>query len=261
MQQAPSHRILLAEEQAVSRDLVVLVLGKLGYRIETVTIARDLLQRVGARPPALLLLSSTLADRAGAKLLNQIRAGSSGDCLPVAMIGPQIDERSGEAYLNAGAIDYLSRPIDIERLLRVVERAVRSRPPAPSTGPDAEPVIDLDHLSGFTDGDLQLEGELLALFLSTSGVYLERMREALGTGQSWPGARTRSRARAPTWARAGSRAGPRRRALPAGRSPSRGAAAPRSRRYARSADANRVTHRPRRDLPCLARLRHQRQTA
>ena len=187
MQQAPSHRILLAEEQAVSRDLVVLVLGKLGYRIETVTTARDLLQRVGARPPSLLLLSSTLADRAGAKLLNQIRAGSSGDCLPVAMIGPQIDERSGEAYLNAGAIDYLSRPIDIERLLRVVERAVRSRPPAPSTGPDAEPVIDLDHLSGFTDGDLQLEGELLALFLSTSGVYLERMREALGTGQSWTG--------------------------------------------------------------------------
>ncbi len=185
MQQAPSHRILLAEEQAVSRDLVVLVLGKLGYRIETVTTARDLLQRVGVRPPSLLLLSSTLADRAGATLLDEIRAGSHGDCLPVAMIGPQIDERSGEAYLDAGAIDYLSRPIDIERLLRVVERAVRSPPPAPAPGPDAEPIIDLDHLSGFTDGDLQLEGELLALFLSTSAVYLERMREALGTGQNW----------------------------------------------------------------------------
>lgn len=187
MQQAPSHRILLAEEQAVSRDLVVLVLGKLGYRIETVTTARDLLQRVGARPPELLLLSSTLADRGGAQLLNEICADSNGGCLAVAMIGPQIDERSNQAYLDAGAIDYLSRPIDIERLLRVVERAVRSRPPAPSCGLDAEPVIDLDHLSGFTDGDLQLEGELLALFLSTSGVYLERMREALGTGQSWTG--------------------------------------------------------------------------
>ena len=57
MQQVSSHRILLAEEQAVSRDLVVLVLGKLGYRIETVATERDLLQRVGARPPALLLLA------------------------------------------------------------------------------------------------------------------------------------------------------------------------------------------------------------
>lgn len=185
MHQAPAHRILLAEEQAVSRDLVVLVLGKLGYRIETVSSAHDLFQQLDASPPSLLLLSTTLADSGGAKPLREIRAYCVGEGLPIAMIGPQIDERSGEAYLKAGAIDYLSRPLDIERLLRVVERAVRNRPPAPSTGPDAEPVIDLEHLSGFTDGDPQLEGELLALFLSTSEVYLERMHEALRTGQSW----------------------------------------------------------------------------
>jgi DNA-binding response OmpR family regulator len=181
----PSHRILLAEEQAVSRDLVVLVLGKLGYRIETVTTARDVLQLVGSSKPAMVLLSTTLAaDRAGAELLHEIRAGANGP-VPVAMIGAQTDERSSEAWLEAGAIDYLSRPIDIERLLRVVERAIRGRPPMPPADQDTQPVIDLEHLFGFTDGDQQLEGELLTLFLSSAEVYLARMSEALRTGQSW----------------------------------------------------------------------------
>lgn len=54
----------------------------------------------------------------------------------------------------------------------------------PSAAP-SEPAVDLDHLFGFTDGDLQLERELSALFLSSTQVYLERMRHALQTGESW----------------------------------------------------------------------------
>ena len=50
---------------------------------------------------------------------------------------------------------------------------------------DAEPVIDLNHLRGFTDGDPQLEGELLTLFLSSADVYLIRLADALRAGQSW----------------------------------------------------------------------------
>jgi DNA-binding response OmpR family regulator len=182
MQQPPSQRILLAEEQAASRDLVVLVLGKLGYRIETVATARELIERLGPDKIALLLLSTTLGDRAGTELVREIRAGSRGS-MPVAVIGAQTDDRSSESWLDAGAVDYLERPIDVEHLLRVVERAVRGRWPADER--DTVPLIDLDHLAEFTDGDRQLEGELLTLFLSSAEVYLARMGEALRTGQSW----------------------------------------------------------------------------
>jgi DNA-binding response OmpR family regulator len=140
------------------------------------------LQRVGSSRFSLVLLSTTLADLGGSYFLAEIWAGCNGS-VPVAMIGA--DEDSGEAWLEAGAIDYLSRPLDIERLLRLVERAVRSQSPTSRDDQDAQPVIDLDHLSGFTDGDRQLEGELLTLFLSSADVYLTRMSEALRTGQSW----------------------------------------------------------------------------
>ena len=51
--------------------------------------------------------------------------------------------------------------------------------------PTSEPVLDLDHLRSFTDGDPQLEDELSALFLSTAAGYLRSMREALARGRPW----------------------------------------------------------------------------
>jgi HPt (histidine-containing phosphotransfer) domain-containing protein len=53
--------------------------------------------------------------------------------------------------------------------------------------PRDQPVMDLDHLDGFTVGDRQLEGELAALFLSTAQAYVDRMSRALATGESWTG--------------------------------------------------------------------------
>ena len=52
----------------------MLVLDELGYRIATVTTARQLLERVGSCPWSLILLSATLTRRTGAELLYAIRA-------------------------------------------------------------------------------------------------------------------------------------------------------------------------------------------
>ncbi len=59
---------------------------------------------------------------------------------------------------------------------RVAPRGDRTEPP---------PVIDLDHLREFTDGDPQLEQELGALYLATAATYLERMAEALAASADW----------------------------------------------------------------------------
>jgi hypothetical protein len=48
-----------------------------------------------------------------------------------------------------------------------------------------QPILDLEHLASFTDGDRSLEDELAALYLSTAEVYLGQMREALEGGGSW----------------------------------------------------------------------------
>lgn len=48
-----------------------------------------------------------------------------------------------------------------------------------------EPVLDLDHLNAFTDGDASLERELAGLYLTSASHYLAAMTSALRQGQSW----------------------------------------------------------------------------
>lgn len=48
-----------------------------------------------------------------------------------------------------------------------------------------EPVLDMDTLGGYTHGDPALEAELAELFVATSALYLDEMREAVAAGLSW----------------------------------------------------------------------------
>lgn len=50
---------------------------------------------------------------------------------------------------------------------------------------DHEPILDLDHLLTFTDGDMELESELSVLYLSSAEAYLDTMSRALRDGASW----------------------------------------------------------------------------
>lgn len=174
---ASSRRILLADEQASSRDLVGLVLSKLGYQVETAASSTELSTRLRSDSFALVLLSAGLAGGACPALMEQSERA------PIVLIG-QGDKPHGPVDEVAPA-DHLDRPIDIERLLRVVERLLRHRAPEPMSVAADEPVMDLAHLHEFTDGDPLLESELLELFLSSAEVYLDRMGHALQSGQPW----------------------------------------------------------------------------
>jgi CheY-like chemotaxis protein len=180
----PAHRILLVEEQAVSRDLMVLVLGRLNYAIDTVGSGRAAVQSVQRTRYALVLLSTTLPDMAGADLIAALRSEPGGGLVPILALCPDPESPTRQSCLKAGALDALVRPIEIERLLRLVERATRLGPP-PAPGTVVEPVIDLDHLQGFTNGDPQLENELSSLFRSSAEIYLQRMEQALASGEAW----------------------------------------------------------------------------
>lgn len=173
-------RILLAEEQAAVCDLVKLVLGRLNYRIESVASGSGALAKAQSESVDLVLVSTTLPDMPGVSLIGAMRELPGIDGVPIVAIYPTGQEVR-QACMAAGAAACLSRPLEIERLLRLIERLVRRQPDAPAH----EPVVDLQHLHQFTDGDPQLEGELSALFLSTTEVYLRDMHDALQGGRPW----------------------------------------------------------------------------
>jgi CheY-like chemotaxis protein len=200
----PKLRILLAEEQAAARDLVVLVLSRLHYQIERAATGRDALARARHQGADLVLLSATLPDMAGPDLIGALRHLPGLDQTPIVAICPGGSSEIRQACHAAGAAAHLTRPLEIERLLRLIEQLIRRRDQTAA----CDSVLDLDHLRGFTDGDPQLEGELSACFCPPP-----RCIGAACT-RRWPtadhGARSRmlSRGPAPISARAGCRRWP-----------------------------------------------------
>jgi DNA-binding response OmpR family regulator len=178
---APQPRILLVEEQAAARDLVAIALDPLQYRIDSVASGRDALARARQDRADLILLSATLPDMAGAVLAGALRQLPGLERVPIVAICPQDRADLQQACLAAGATARLPRPLEIDRLRRLIELLIRRH----GETAVAEPVLDLAHLGGFTEGDAQLEGELATLFLATAEMYLHQMREALTGGRAW----------------------------------------------------------------------------
>ena len=178
---APQPRIFHVDEQAAARDLVVRALRPLKYRVENAATGRDGLARAGRDRADLILLSASLPDMSGAALIGALRRLSGLDRVPIVAICPAHRADLRQACLAAGATAHLPRPLEVERLLRLIEQLLRGL--AEVAG--AEPVLDVDHLRGFTEGDQQLERELSTLFLSTAEMYLQGMQEALTGGRPW----------------------------------------------------------------------------
>jgi CheY-like chemotaxis protein len=176
------HQALLADEQAVDRDVAASELGKINCRVQAVARASDALALLARQPFTLALLSSTLPDMPGSELVQQVR-GLSGPVrsITIVLLHPATARLSERSYDRFRIASHLSRPIggaQIEQLIRQLAAAEGSRE-------GIEPIIDIDHLLSFTDGDLELEGELSALFLSSAEAYFEKMSRSLQTGTVW----------------------------------------------------------------------------
>lgn len=178
-----TRKILLVDEQAGSRNLVVLVLSRLGYTVEAVPAMREASERLAATRYDLVLLSATLDDVPGPDAVRLVRT-RSGRAPPVLVIGVGGGE-ARRTCLEAGAQGYLRRPIEIDPLLRWIKATMAAKAVETEAEDPDDPVVDLGHLCGFTDGDVQLERELAALYLSSADLYLARMDEALRTGDTW----------------------------------------------------------------------------
>lgn len=110
------------------RGLLQELLRERDYEVTTVATAEEALQAHRDRPFQLMLVDWTLPGMSGLDLCRMVRSHPGGEDVVVLVITGR--NRSGDlnAVLDAGASDYLSKPIDPEILgtrLLVAERTIR----------------------------------------------------------------------------------------------------------------------------------------
>jgi twitching motility protein PilT len=111
---AASARILYAEDDAASVVRIRGLLQPEGYRLEPVGTGRDFIDSIAANPPDLALLDLTLPDGSGLDFLRAVH--QSHPDLPVLIITASESVRDAVAAIKYGAVDFLTKPIDPQRL-------------------------------------------------------------------------------------------------------------------------------------------------
>ncbi len=117
--------VLVADDDAVVRNLVRGLLSKHGFRVAEAADGRAALERLDAEPFALLILDLNMPRLDGRAVLRQVRQRKATAGLPVVVLTGSDDESAEIEVMEAGADDYIRKPIDPPRFLARVRAALR----------------------------------------------------------------------------------------------------------------------------------------
>ncbi len=126
-----------------------------GYEVETAATAEAALAQAAMRPPDVLIIDLVLPDGNGTEVCREIRTWSTAPVIVLSAVG---DEQEKVAALDAGADDYVTKPVGLDELLARL-RAVLRR-----IGPASDDVIHLDGLEiDLEKRDVHVGGERVHL--------------------------------------------------------------------------------------------------
>jgi DNA-binding response OmpR family regulator len=118
----PPH-ILVAEDQADIRDLIVMNLRQAGYRVDAVADGTAALASQAEQASDLLLLDLMMPGLDGLEVCKAVRA--RGRATPILMLTAKSTELDRVLGLELGADDYLTKPFSMAELLARVKALLR----------------------------------------------------------------------------------------------------------------------------------------
>jgi PAS domain S-box-containing protein len=121
-------KILLVEDHADSRRNLQRLISRRGHAVVAVGSAEEAQAALAKESFAFLILDWMLPGKSGVELCREIRKQPAGDEMFILLVTAKADTADLEQALEAGANDYLTKPLDLALLnvrLSVAERQIR----------------------------------------------------------------------------------------------------------------------------------------
>lgn len=114
-----SIRILVAEDSPTNQAVIRALLKKLGHPADIVANGLEAVAAVRERPYDLVLMDVMMPEMDGLEATRRIRAGRRKD-IPIIAVTAKAMADDFERCLQAGANDYLAKPVNVDRLVSLI---------------------------------------------------------------------------------------------------------------------------------------------
>jgi len=132
-----SKKIIIVEDQPDVADLFEEMLSVDGYQVIKIHSSTGALSVIQAENPDLVLLDIMMPDVSGLEVLRFMRREPGLQQIPVVIVSAKTLPEDIRTGLEAGASVYLTKPVDLEVLLKTVAGVVHK-----ADDPNANPMTD-----------------------------------------------------------------------------------------------------------------------
>lgn len=187
--------VMLVEDDPINQVVASEILETLGLNVIVAEHGSKALELLSSQPlPDLVLMDMNMPMMDGIEATRRARQLPGCDSLPIIALTANAVAGERERCMDAGMNDFLTKPIDIDKLARTLDYWLTPGPvrgselyfssddetdDVPSTDAAAEDVLNVRVGLLRANKDPELYGELLQRFLDASPVYLNELHGAL----------------------------------------------------------------------------------
>ncbi|NOK61437.1 MAG: GAF domain-containing protein [Chloroflexi bacterium AL-W] len=164
--------ILVVDDDPSIRRMLSLLLNDTGYRVSTATNGAEALSFMDLVIPDLVLMDLMMPDIDGQEVTRRIKSNPKYPFIPIILITARSDQRSKVAGLDAGADDFLVKPVEFAELLARVRAMLRLQRSQRSLEAEKRKTELLLHLTRQLGTTLDMDKLL--------NHFLERLADAVG---------------------------------------------------------------------------------
>jgi len=177
-------RILLAEDNAVNQTLAIRYLLKLGHHPTVVNNGREAVEAVFKGQFDLVLMDVQMPHMDGLEATAAIREweNKNGGHIPIVAMTAHAMTGDRERCLDAGMDEYVTKPIERQRLSAAICAAISKYSPEDPACRAEDEKVELQEMLALFDGDEELLAEVAGLFLELYPRQLKEIRTAIVNG-------------------------------------------------------------------------------
>src|SRR6266545_449985 len=118
-------RILIVDDNETNRDILVTRLGTHGYELTQAADGEEALAAAKEQLPDLILLDVMMPKLDGVEVCRRLKGDPNLPFMPIILVTAKTDSKDVVAGLEAGADEYLTKPVDQAALVARVKSMLR----------------------------------------------------------------------------------------------------------------------------------------